>query len=405
MKLDSPLNDACDLLNASPEIRDMAGISLREAVRAAGKSNIVKLPAHSPEIREAKATPTGAEIADAKRKDTLLGLRTRIDKDTAAPRFDVVGGLFPRSYITFIAAQPGACKSWLAERLAVDMSAGGMILDGIVHNEPPRRVLFFCGESRWGQFKRRADQMRWDITRENLRIYDNWELSKRGFPLDLSTEEGRKNFRAIVSGELPDAILLDSFFDFNSANESESEVMKSVMSYLNGIAEEYHAAIILMHHLRKRKTSEQRFDLTMDEMIGSSMFARSAAAIFLLQRRPVTDSYGAVAEEAVFARCEKSWAKKPLPFALKIEDEPDGFHTTMRVILNPDTGSGQREKVAEAIASNFEVGTCFKRADIQTLCPGAGHATIERVIDALLADGTLSENGKKGRAREYMRTK
>jgi hypothetical protein len=79
MQRDNPLNDACDLLNASPEIRDMAGASLREAVRSAGRSNIVSGLAHLPEIYEDEQPPEfPADVLPSSVADFILAAADNI---------------------------------------------------------------------------------------------------------------------------------------------------------------------------------------------------------------------------------------------------------------------------------------------------------------------------------------
>jgi archaellum biogenesis ATPase FlaH len=367
-----------DVANAAPEL---AGASLLKTVRGA-----------APPKEDCK-------------KARLSGLRITIDENTAIPRLDLIGGLFPRGYLTFIAAQQGKGKSWLVERLAVDLSIGGAILDGFHSGEPARRVLFLAGESRYGQFIRRAKQMRWDITQETLLLYDHWESQKQGITFDIDMPEGRENIELLLADKKPDIVFLDSFFHYHNSDESKADAMKPVMSFLNNIAEKYNLAVVASHHNRKRKTSEQKSELTQDEMTGSNILHKNAAVILMLQGKPVTDSYGAVINDAVLVRCEKSWARKPAPFAFAVEDEGGGFHTSMRIVLNPENpGETKLEKIIETVEASFDAGTWFTKFELKRICGDVNERTVIRALEEMQSNGQLTDNGKVTRGRAFSRT-
>jgi hypothetical protein len=398
------INDAVNELGMS-----VIGDSIREQVKRAPKPTPKREPVL--DIRDAKPTPSAVEIvsmlcetSNAEKQKQLMARRIMITDQIAIPQIELIGGLFPRGYITFVAAQQGNYKSWFTEKLAADLSAGGNIFGGFICNEPIRKVLFFTGESRWTQFARRSKQMGWNIS--SIVIYDRWEMEKNGTPLELDTDAGKSNVETIVAAEKPDVAFIDSMFDFHNSDENKADNMKPVMAFLNGIAEKHNADFVLSHHNRKLKTSEQKYDLTQDEMIGSSMLHKNAAVILMLQKKTITDSYGTVVEDAVVVRCEKSWVKKPARFAFRIEDEDDKYHTSMRIVLNPDTGGTRKESVVEVIEASFAVGEWFKSRDVMKLCGNSVvKRTIERVLEEMKADGRIITNGKETSKVEYSRTK
>jgi putative DNA primase/helicase len=359
---------------------------------------------------QAYIPPTSADD-EGKRQEKMSKLRESrivIDENTIPPHLDVIGGFAPRGHMTFISAQQGKGKSWLVERIAADLSLGGEILDGFKRDEPVRKVMFFTGESRWGQFLRRANQMRWNVTQ--IAIYDHWEIEKSGIALDIDTPEGKDSFEMLISMEKPDIVFLDSFFGFHNSDENKAESMKPLVYFLNGIAEKYNLAFVISHHNRKRKAAEQKLDVGQDDMIGSSMLHKNAAVILMLQSKTVTDSYGAIIDDAVLVKCEKSWIKKPRPFAFKIEDEDentgDTHRTSMRIILNPDTGGTKIEHIIDNIQEKFDVGIWFGRQEAVLMCKplNANEKTVQRALEEMQSRGLITDNGEQTRKKKYTRT-
>jgi hypothetical protein len=246
--------------------------------------------------------------------------------------------------------------------------------------------------------------MKRDVSR--VSIFDRWDSQKAGIEFDMDTPEGQANLDLAISQLKPDIVFFDSFFDFHNSDENKADHMKPIMFFLNGIAEKHGAAIALSHHNRKRKSAEQKLEVSQDDMIGSSMLHKNAAVILLLQSRTITDSYGATVSDAVMVKCEKSWTKKPKPFAFRIEDEDDDYHTSMRIILNPDIGGTKQEQIIEIIEESFDVGAWFSRKEIIELCgKNAGTRTIDIALEEMLLKGFIEANGEGSRNKKYARVK
>jgi len=420
--------DFNDYYNEDPET---ASASLREAVARASKpgmritqngrgssvtyssvdaeseGNIVDLFSDAElvpglEVRDAEPTPKGAELEIEQRKRRLLNLRIDFNDKTEIPRLELIGGLFPRGYLSFVASQQGLGKSWLMQRLAIDLSLGGTVLDGLQEDELVRRVVFLCGESRWSQFSRRANQARWSIQQKTLRVYDQWTMGQNEASLDLDTQEGRVCFEMILADEKPDIVVIDSLFDFHDSDENKSTDMKPILKFLNALAEKFNVAFAISHHCRKRRTVEQKIELDQDSMQGSNLLHKSASMIYMLQERTIRNSFGTTIEGGVLVSCKKSWTRKPPHFAFRIEDEDDGYHVRMRVILNPDLGGTQRDRATEIIEENFQPGDWFSRQEIINRVGGRiSPATIKRTLKSLQEQGILIDNGEGSRNLRY----
>ena len=310
--------------------------------------------------------------------------------------------MLPRGYVTVISCQQGVGKSWLVQRLACDLSLGGTVLDGISEGEPVRKVLFCIGESRKVQFIHRAKKMNWSITQKTLALYDRRDAEKEDLSLELDTAAGQERIDFLLAQEQPDVVFIDSMYDFHDSDESKAKEIKRIMSFLNGLAEKYNVAVVLSHHTRKRKTSEQKMDMSQDEVVGSNVILRSAAMLYMPRLCTVTNCYGTTVEDTVLVKCEKSWMRKPAPFGFKIEDSDDKFHTSMRVILNPDLGGTQRDKTSEIIQENFQTGDWFSRQEIIDHAAGrVSVSTIQRTLRNLQEKGIIVDNGEGSRNLRY----
>jgi predicted NACHT family NTPase len=95
-----------------------------------------------------EVTPSEAasKQAIAASLEMLENLHKTIDRSIYTPPPEMIGGMFPRRFLSVIIAAPGTGKTWLVQRLASDLSIGGAVLDGLCESEP-KNVLIFAGEA------------------------------------------------------------------------------------------------------------------------------------------------------------------------------------------------------------------------------------------------------------------
>jgi hypothetical protein len=285
----------------------------------------------------------------------------------------------------------------------LDLSIGGVVLDGLRYNERQRKVLYVAGEAHWDLFVRRARYMRWDATQDTLYLYDSRQIDKAGLSVMLDTDETRSHVGALIEEVKPDIVFFDSFSDFFFADENKSAEMEPIVRWLESLAQEKNIAIVLLHHYSKRKPSERKMDFDQDDLIGSSILQRLAHLILTLRRKAMPDG-----EEAVFVKCTRSRNCYPLPFAFRIEDEDDldneNHRTSMKVFLNPETGTTKGSKVAELIKASFDVGQWFTKQEVIDLAAGgASVRSIERALCEMQERGMIFDNGQKTHKLRYAR--
>jgi KaiC/GvpD/RAD55 family RecA-like ATPase len=355
------------------------------------------------EVRKGKETPNLVEINRETETKLWRNLRIMVTDDLNLPRFEYIGGLFPRGGVSFISAGAGDFKTWLVIRMAIDLSIGGVIFDGIRYNEPQRKVLYVAGEAHWDLFVRRARYMRWDATRDTLYLYDSRQIDKAGLSVMMDTDETRGYIDRLIDTVKPDVVFFDSFSDFFFADENKGAEMKPIVRWLESMAQDRKIAVVLPHHHGKRKPSERKLDFDKDDLIGSSVLQRLAHLILTMRRRSMPDG-----EEGAFVKCTRSRNRYPLSFAFSIEDEDnfedESHRTNMKVFLNPETGTTKRDKVIELIEASFDVGQWFAKQEVVALASGEiSVSSIERTLRDMQERGILIDNGEKTSKLRYAR--
>ncbi|MDR0616553.1 MAG: AAA family ATPase [Synergistaceae bacterium] len=367
------------------------------------------------QLAEARANPEGLVIGEAKEASTpedvkreteaqrWRDLRIRITDGMKMPHFEYIGGLFPRGGVSFLAARAGDCKTWLAQRIAIDLSLGGVVLDGIRYHEPQRRVLYVAGEAHWDLFVRRANYMQWPATQDTLMLYDSREIEKSGLSVMLDTEKEREHVGRLIDETKPDIVFFDSFSDFFFADENKSAEMKPIVRWIESLAQERRIAVVLPHHHSKRKPSERKLDFDQDDLIGSSVLQRLAHLILTMKKSVMADG-----EEAIYVKCTRSRNRYPFPFAFRVVDEDsldgDGHRTSMKVFLNPEMGTTKGSKVVELIEASFDVGQWFSKQEAIDLVAGeASVRSIENMLHEMQERGMIVDNGQKTNKLRYAR--
>ena len=141
----------------------------------------------------------------------------------------------------------------------------------------------------------------WQYDRENLILYELRDFLINNIPLGLSTEEGFENIRQLIKEEKPDIVVFDSMMSFLSCNESDMQEMQAGFSKLLRIADEAKCAVVLVHHIRKRKAIERNNRLHMDDIIGSSIITRNASVAIGIENIKVDG------ENHIYVSSLKTW--------------------------------------------------------------------------------------------------
>jgi hypothetical protein len=351
---------------------------------------------------QADAVQTMSAQNTAADKTMLLTLRKTLDPDIELPPLHMVGGLFPKGYLSAVIAASGVGKTWFFQRWVSDLSMGGSVFDGFVHSDP-LKSLVMAGEGGYELLIRRAREMRWPVRKENVVIYSLMEAVSKGVSFDLGTTEGQGNVRNVLDMDSPEVLIVDTLTAFHSVDENKSSDMKPIFEFLLRQAKERDMAVVLSHHTRKRKLAESKLLMTQDEAIGSSIFNRLAAVIVGIQNiAGWDDPAGANPRSAVpmknLVRIQKAWFKNPAPFTYGIRENESG-HAVMDIDLAPKIGIDPRGRVREYLERTYTFDEWFKCKDIS-----AATGVSERTVRSYLADmanrGILKKQGQN-KTMEY----
>ena len=326
----------------------------------------------------------------------VKSVRVLLNKEIRLPQQEVIAGMFPRDYISIIAAAPGIGKTWCVQKLISDLSLGGSVFNGFAYEPRPIKSLTFTGETGDRLLLRRAAATQWPVNINNAVLYDQDKCFDEGIDLYLDSEAGFANFEMIVMDEKPDIIFVDSFISFYSADESKVEIMNKTFRQMRRVTQNVHAALVPTHHLRKRKTSDRNAPITLDELIGTSAIIRFASSIIAIE--PERNENVPENERVNIVRQLKSWDRKFTPFSFKIIETDTGL-IDMDINLDPPQAPSARSIIWDYIKRTYQLGEWFRAEDLKEVS-NVGQRQIRRILDDFIKQRKLQERGET-KGKEY----
>jgi len=310
-------------------------------------------------FREAEAKSTiCTEDKPIKQKPSLLSFRKHLEPSKGF-KPEMIGGIFPRGGVSVLAGQQGTGKSLLMQKFCCDISLGGSILNGFSESITPVKSLYLIGEFSANGMNHRAQTANWQYDRENLILYEIRDFLINNIPLGLSTEESFENIRQLIKEEKPDLVVFDSMMSFITANESDMEQMQSAFSKLLRIADEAKCAVVLVHHIRKRKALERNNRLHMDDIIGSSIITRNASVAVGIENIKVDG------ENWIYVSSLKTWYAPIEEFSFQVVRDSMKIFRGLEFNLTPKNPvANKTESIEHAVFKTYGNGTEFTVADI-----------------------------------------
>lgn len=315
---------------------------------------------------------------------------------TEQKQSEFVGGIYPRQQLTIIASAPGLGKTWLILKQALDITMNSPFFGTDIVADRPGRATIFCGETGESLMMERLSML--GVTQETypegLSLYTYSAFVSAGTSICLDEEEGRKNFAEIVKGEHPDVVFIDTLISFRSDDENAAKETGAMLNFVRLVAEKNNCAIVLMHHVRKRKLRDKFLEANQDEIIGTSAFTRLCAVAFVLQEQAFSSS--------VKVSCVKSWYAKPTDFYFNIV--PIGEHIMLRETYesidpnHPETKLGAVLEWIRALPRWGEVST--KTLVRECKC---SRQTASRAIKEALSQDLIIMHFKDGNTCYYHR--
>lgn len=247
-----------------------------------------------------------------------------LDREAELPDVEMIGGLYPRGFLSVMAAQAGTGKTWFMQYLSCRLSCGGNILAGLVPKSRKMKVVIFAGETGKYLLDKRLQATCWAYDKKRIKVYDALELQREEIPVMINTDEGKATFLAILEAEAPDLIFFDTLISFHTADESKQAEMTNVITFLLKTAKTFNCAIVLNHHLRKKNTKAQMKNVspipTQDDIIGSGVIVRLASCAYVAYQwnDGITTDEGM---PTVIVHNTKTWLKRIPDFAFKFTDD------------------------------------------------------------------------------------
>ncbi len=316
---------------------------------------------------------TCTEDKPTKQKPSLLGFRKHLEPSKGF-KPEMIGGIFPRGGVSVIAGQQGTGKSLFMQKFCCDISMGGSILDGFSESISPVKSLYLIGEFSANGMNHRAQTANWQYDRENLILYEIRDFLINNIPLGLSTEEGFENIRQLIKEEKPDIVVFDSMMSFLSCNESDMQEMQAGFSKLLRIADEAKCAVVLVHHIRKRKALERNNRLHMDDIIGSSIITRNASVAIGIENIKVDG------ENHIYVSSLKTWYAPIEEFSFQVVRDSMKIFRGLEFNLTPKNPvANKTESIEHAVFKTYGDGSEFTVADIAEET-GASESMIRKTL-------------------------
>ncbi|HKN34095.1 MAG TPA: AAA family ATPase [Terriglobales bacterium] len=184
---------------------------------------------------------------------TVLSLAQLLEQQPPTPPPSLVEpGLLPAQGIWFVGGEPKVGKSLLVANLALALAAGSNRIGFPI--PAPRRVLVCQFELPLPQFVNRLLVMR-----RNLGPAADHHLlvDTRATGHLLSAPQGLNHFVVAARAAAAEVIVLDPLYSTHDQDENDTRAMAALCQALLRLRDATHAALIVVHHIRKSITREE----------------------------------------------------------------------------------------------------------------------------------------------------
>ena len=305
-------------------------------------------------------------------------------------------GLFPRGYVSLVAGEPGVGKTWFMLDVCKAVANGQVGMGDPVNAYPKGRALVFAGETGVRMLIERMSLLGSIKDLNRVKVISSHQMARCNIDVMLNTAIGRKNIEAAVMEYRPDIVFIDTVIAFmgDGKDESSQVDMADSIRVPGMLASASGSAIVLLHHFRKRKSSDSS-ERSQNEVIGTSAFTRLTSLVVGIERK----------RDVRRVMCLKSWWEEFNPFEFKIVSK--GGHVYLEKSYTLDSEGGYStvplsNRVLNWVVANHPEGS-FKIADVV-----AGTGLSRNTVATALATGvtkgvlSLSTGGIGGREKVYV---
>ena len=269
--------------------------------------------------------------------------------------------------LTMIVAKPKAGKSWLMLQCAVSVAGGPAVSGVTVLDHGP--VLYGAFEEpaarTMARLRKLAPEGDWA---KNLHfVYDVLPLMGGG----------AEQLRALMEQLRPRLVVLDTFTALVKAGgKAGSDVFRSQygeVSAVRKLAEDFHTAVVLVHHARKGTA-----DSAIEAVAGTGGIAAAVDTLWRLKRKPE----GEAALEVIGREAEEKI------FALKLAQEPFGWR-----VLGDDAAqllNAERREVLELLREEGALSPAQIAAELAKARPA-----VRQLLKRMREDDQVAKQGSK----------
>lgn len=282
--------------------------------------------------------------------------------------------MFALKFISVLFSEPGGGKTWIILDTCIKLSLGLTVFNGI--DTDPHTVLLLEGDVPDTLIKERLNKLKITPDYNRFKYVNRYNAERQGINLNLSNEEGRKNFETIIRESSARFIVIDTLISFID-DEKDAEVVKKAIDHLRAVADKYNIHILICHHTRKRESKQNRKKLDQSDLIGTSVIARFSSIILGID---IGDRYKLLSTK-------KTWFEPVPTMELSISDTDDD---KVEIKYEESTISESKIETAYKLIWKYLLDNnidTFTRKDIETkfrkvLSESAIRGAINKLLEA-----------------------
>lgn len=217
--------------------------------------------------------------------------------------------------IGFVAGLPETRKTFMIFDLALEAVRGGQWMGRFPVQ--PSRVLILDQERAKSETQRRLRGMMADKAMDP-KDYRHFLFVRAGTSTRIDIDRSYVALKKEISEIQPSLIILDSFATIHTKNESNRAEIQQVIERLKEIRNEFHCAILIIHHETKLSYLNQREGIESNYLDMAGNVAIPAAAEFCMNVRKNDD------ESSWVYHTKSTLGPKAAPFLVKVQDTTEG---------------------------------------------------------------------------------
>jgi len=224
----------------------------------------------------------------------------------------LIESMWAYAAVGIIGGPPKCCKSWLGLDMALSVASGSPCL-GQFPVKQPGPALIFLAEDALPVVRARIEALCFhrQIPIERLDLY---VITASSLRLDLMRDQQR--LKATLAAFKPRLLLLDPLVRLHRLDENSATDISSLLGFVREMQRSYDAAIVLVHHLSKKRHAQPGQALR-----GSSdLHAFGDSNAYLARRK-----------DQITLTLEHRAAKPPDPITLELVSLPDGSATHLEI--------------------------------------------------------------------------